>query len=131
MTPTTRATRALHSYVALACVVVLLLVAGAWFLARDAAGTRVVAYFDRAVGLYPDSSVRVLGVRVGTIDVVRPDGEAVRVEMLVDDGVPIPADVGAVVVAPSLVSDRYVQLTPAYASGPQARDGHTIPRDRT
>lgn len=129
--PETRAGRAAYSYVALACVVVLLLVGGALFLLRDGVGTRLVAYFDRAVGLYEDSSVRVLGVRVGRITGVTPQGEAVRVDMQVDDGVPIPADVGAIVVAPSLVSDRYVQLTPAYERGAKAVSGLVIPRQRT
>jgi virulence factor Mce-like protein len=36
-----------------------------------------------------------------------------------------------VVVAPSLVSDRYVQLTPAYEAGPLMASGTVIPRDRT
>ncbi len=35
------------------------------------------------------------------------------------------------VVAPSVVSDRYVQLTPAYTSGPKLADNATIPRERT
>jgi phospholipid/cholesterol/gamma-HCH transport system substrate-binding protein len=131
MSPQTRTGRAAYSYVAMACAVVLLLVAGALFLLGDSTGTRLVAYFDRAVGLYADSSVRVLGVRVGRITDVQPQGEAVRVEMQVDDGVSVPANVGAVVVAPSLVSDRYVQLTPAYDGGPEARSGMVIPRQRT
>ena len=47
--------------------------------------------------------------------------------MTVDEGIEIPANASAVVVAPSLVSDRYVQLTPAYDGGPLMADGTTIP----
>ena len=36
----------------------------------------------------------------------------------VDNGIRIPADAKAVIVAQNLVSARYVQLTPAYESGP-------------
>jgi virulence factor Mce-like protein len=69
-------------------------------------------------------------VPVGRVTGVTPQGDAVRVDMRVDD-VSLPADVGAVVVAPSLVSDRYVQLTPAYDSGPVLASGTVLPRERT
>jgi virulence factor Mce-like protein len=75
--------------------------------------------------------VKVLGVAVGRIDDVVPQGDVVRVELTVDDGVQVPADVHAIVVAPSLVSDRYVQLTPAYESGPLMADRTVIPLERT
>lgn len=121
----------LSSRVALAVVVLLVLAAGLWAVTASAGGVRLTAHFDRAVGLYPGSSVRVLGVQVGTITAVRPQGSIVAVELTVDPDVPVPADVGAVIVAPSLVSDRYVQLTPAYAEGPQIADGAVIPAERT
>jgi phospholipid/cholesterol/gamma-HCH transport system substrate-binding protein len=43
----------------------------------------------------------------------------------------VPAEAKAAVVAPSLVSDRYVQLLPAYTGGPALRDGADIPLART
>ena len=43
----------------------------------------------------------------------------------------VPADAKAAVVAPSLVSDRYVQLLPAYTAGPVLRDDAQIGLDRT
>jgi phospholipid/cholesterol/gamma-HCH transport system substrate-binding protein len=43
----------------------------------------------------------------------------------------VPADAKAVVVAPSVVSDRYVQLTPVYRSGPKLADGARISLQRT
>jgi virulence factor Mce-like protein len=42
-----------------------------------------------------------------------------------------PADAGAVVVTPSLVSDRYVQLAPVHTGGPTLADGDLIPTERT
>jgi phospholipid/cholesterol/gamma-HCH transport system substrate-binding protein len=117
--------------VALACVFGLIVAFGLWWLTTPRAGTAVTAYFDRAVGVYPGSEVKVLGVSVGTIDRVEPRGGVVRVDLTVDEGVEVPAEVYAVVVAPSLVSDRYIQLTPAYESGPLLADGAEIPRERT
>jgi virulence factor Mce-like protein len=131
MTMSTRTGRDLYTWLAFACVVVLLLTAGLWLAFRDPGGTKLSAYFGKTVGLYAGSSVRVLGVKVGEVTSVTPQGDAVRVELRVDGGVPIPAGAGAVVVAPSLVSDRYVQLTPAYDVGPVMATGTVIPKQRT
>ncbi len=128
---TTRATRLTYTWLALGTIIVLLLAAGLWAITRDFGDTRLTAYFDRAVGLYQDSAVRVLGVEVGTITEVVPEGDRVRVDLAVDSDVDIPADAGAVIVAPSLVSDRYVQLTPVYRDGPRMESGMVIPRERT
>ena len=119
------------SLIALACVFALVLVTGLWWLSRPAEATRLTAYFDRAVGLYEGSAVRVLGVRVGAVDRVVPEGPAVRVDLTVDHQYPIPAGASAAIIASSLVSDRYVQLTPAYIDGPRMASGAVIPRERT
>jgi len=98
---------------------------------RGPAGTRITAYFPLAIGVYAGSEVRVLGVKTGTIDSVHPEGTRVKVVLTVDHGVRIPADARAVVVAPSLVSDRYVQLAPAYTGGPAMQSGAVVPQERT
>jgi len=45
--------------------------------------------------------------------------------------VKVPADAKAVIVAPSLVSSRYVQLAPRYTGGPTLHDGAVIAQSRT
>jgi virulence factor Mce-like protein len=62
---------------------------------------------------------------------VVPDGPVVRVELTVDPEYPIPAGASAAIIASSLVSDRYVQLTPAYIDGPRMASGAVIPKERT
>jgi virulence factor Mce-like protein len=94
-------------------------------------GTQVTAYFSETIGVYPGSTVRVLGVPVGTVDSVQPQGTEVKVAMTVNSGVAVPADAEAVVIEPSVVADRYVQLTPAYTGGPQLTDNAVIPVSRT
>lgn len=95
-------------------------------------GQRTVrAEFVRAVGLYPGSDVRILGVKVGEVTDVSPHGDRVEVEMTYDDQYKVPADAKAVVVAPSVVSDRYVQLTPVYEGGPALADQARIDLERT
>lgn len=93
--------------------------------------TQVTAYFAEAVSIYPGSDVRILGVKVGTVDSVRPEGTRVKVVMTVDPGVPVPAGADAVVVVPSIVADRYIQLTPAYSGGPTLASGQVIPLGHT
>ncbi|TDB72784.1 MCE family protein [Actinomadura sp. KC216] len=92
---------------------------------------RITAYFATAIGVYPGSDVRVLGVKVGSIDTIEPLGDRVKVVLRVDEEVPVPADARAVVIAPNLVSDRYVQLDPAYGGGPRMPDGASIGESRT
>jgi virulence factor Mce-like protein len=112
----------------LALIVVL---AGVLYLLSRPDGMRITAYFGQAVGVYSGSDLRVLGVKVGKVDTVRPEGRQVRVTMTVNHGVAVPAGAVAVVVAPSVVADRYVQLSPAYTGGPRLADHAVIPANRT
>jgi virulence factor Mce-like protein len=92
---------------------------------------RVTAHFTEAVGIYPGSDVRVLGVKIGTIESVTPQGETVRVVMSYESKYKVPADASAVIVPPSVVSDRYVQLTPVYTGGPALPQTADLPVSRT
>jgi virulence factor Mce-like protein len=121
---------ALQRGIALAAALVLLAALG-WTILRPAGQYRVTAFFTETVGLYPGSDVRVLGIPIGTITDIVPLGEQVRVEMTIDDDYDVPADADAVVLAPSLVSDRYVQFAPVYDGGPKMEDGDEVPLDRT
>ncbi|OAR23440.1 ABC transporter substrate-binding protein [Streptomyces sp. ERV7] len=118
--------------IALALLVAATVSAVAVRVLGDDGALHITAYFDRTVGVHEGSDLRVLGVRVGSVDRIRPEGRQVRVRLSVDKGVRIPQLVQAVVVAPSVVSGRFVQLSPAYSgSGPTLADGAVIPRERT
>jgi virulence factor Mce-like protein len=127
----TRANRDLARGVAIACVLALVIAAAVWWIFSSANTRRISAYFDQTIGVYAGSDVRVLGVKIGTIDSVTPEGTQVRVDMSVDRSIRIPAGVQAVVVAPSVVSDRYVQLAPVYTGGATMGDNAVIPVGRT
>ncbi|HWU20005.1 MAG TPA: MCE family protein [Nocardioides sp.] len=120
-------TKWLRLGVPLAVVVALL----SAFTIHHAGRTDLTAYFADTDGIYPGDEVRVLGVPVGKIDSITPEGDQVKVTLHVDGGVDLPADAKAVIVAPSLVSSRYVQLTPRYVGGDKLADGATIPITRT
>lgn len=108
------------------------LVAAAYLVSNGHLGMKTVsAVFETATGIYPGDQVRVAGVPVGTITAIQAEGTQVRIDMDMDDDVPVPEDARAIVVAENLVSARFVQLAPMYTSGPTLPDGATIPRNRT
>ncbi|WP_433198770.1 MCE family protein [Nocardia sp. CA-107356] len=113
-------------------LIAALVVAGAlWWLFDRMTTTKITAYFDRSVGIYQGSDVRILGVPVGHVDSVEPQGNQVKVVMSVDRSYDVPADAKAAQITPSIVSDRYIQLTPVYTGGPKMARDATIPRERT
>ncbi|MGW0701724.1 MCE family protein [Streptomyces sp. NPDC002867] len=114
-----------------AAVATALLVCAAVVLWPREEPMRVTAYFPRTVGIYPGSDVRVLGVRVGEVTEIVPEGGRVRVELEYEPGRRIPADAQAAIINSSVVSDRYVQMLPVYKGGPVMRDGAVIPQSRT
>ena len=84
------------------------------------------AHFSRAVSLFEGSEVRILGVPVGEVTAVVPEGETIRVDMEYDAQYDVPADASAVIVTPTLTADRFVQLTPVYTEGEKLEDGAVI-----
>src|SRR3954462_4973309 len=98
---------------------------------RHVAKDSFVAYFANANGLYTGDEVRILGVAVGTVDKIEPQPQNIKVTFSVDSQYPVPADVQAAILSPSLVSARAIQLVPAYDGGPKLVSGAAIPRERT
>ncbi len=112
--------------------IVLLLVLGLVLVLRDGDDKRTVtAHFPRAVSVYEGTDVRILGVNVGHVTAVIPEGNSVRVEMEYDAEFKVPADATAAIVTPTLVADRFVQLGPAYTGGDVLADGADIALDST
>jgi phospholipid/cholesterol/gamma-HCH transport system substrate-binding protein len=116
---------------AIAVAAVVVIAGTVLYIVSHRPGTQVSAVFTEAVGVYPGSDVRVLGVKVGTIDSVQPRGTHVLVTMTIEHGVSVPASADAVIVAASVIADRYVQLTPPYTGGPALASGAVIPASRT
>jgi phospholipid/cholesterol/gamma-HCH transport system substrate-binding protein len=117
----------------LAAALVALLVGGAAIVIQQSVfrPKAITAHFTTATAIYPGDEVRIAGVKVGTIDSIQPVGTQAKMTLNVDRGIRVPADAKAVIVAQNLVSARYVQLTPAYESGPAMNDGAVIPIERT
>ena len=126
--------RTRNGRIALAGVLVLALIAAIVVVARggDVVGrTHLVAYFDNSNGIFVGDEVRIVGVPVGEIDKIEPEPQRVKISFWLDDQYKVPADAKAVILSPTLVTSRAIQLTPAYTSGPVMADNTVIGEDRT
>ncbi|HYO61573.1 MAG TPA: MCE family protein [Actinomycetota bacterium] len=119
----------------LAVVVALLLAGGVYAITggldKKDDTYRVTAYFTKAIGLFENSDVTVLGVAVGKVTNVEPVGTRVRVDMDISKEHMVPANASAQIVPISVISDRYVQLDPPYTGGETLPDGAVLDVDRT
>ena len=112
-------------------VVAAVVVVAAVYLLTGSSSKKVTAQFATGVGVYPGTPVKILGIQVGSVTKVTPTGTFVQVEMSYGSKYKLPANAAAFLVSNSLVSDRYVQLAPAYTGGPLLASGATIPLART
>lgn len=90
------------------------------------------ADFQNVAGMYEGNEVDVLGVPVGKVTKITPKGSYVTVDFSVDNDVKLPEDVLAALISPGLVTNRHLELFPAYSGdGPTLEAGAHIPIDRT
>ena len=95
-------------------------------------GTYLVhADFSEAGGIFTNAAVTYRGVPVGRVGPVTLHGDGVRVALVLDEQVRVPADVRAVVAHRSAVGEQYVDLRPNTDTGPYLTDGAVIARERT
>jgi phospholipid/cholesterol/gamma-HCH transport system substrate-binding protein len=114
-------------------VVVLALVVGyvGWRLYEKLTNNTVVAYFPAANALYAGDKVQIMGLRVGAIDKIEPAGDKMKVTFHYENKYKVPANASAVILNPTLVASRSIQLEPAYKGGPVLGDDAVIPLERT
>jgi phospholipid/cholesterol/gamma-HCH transport system substrate-binding protein len=116
----------------LTAFVVLALLAAVFLLFTNGGREKtMVADFKVANSLYKGNEVRMMGVPVGKVTKIEPLGDRVRVTLQYDGDIKLPADAKAVVISPSVVGDRFVQLGPAYTGGATLPDNARLGIDRT
>lgn len=116
----------------LTAFVVLALLAAVFLLFTNGGREKtLVADFKVANSLYKGNDVRVMGVSVGEVTKIQPQGDHVRITLEYDADVKLPADAKAVMISPSIVGDRFIQLGPAYSGGAALPDNARIGIDRT
>jgi len=114
-------------------VVVLALIVGyvGLQLYKKLTNNTVVAYFPEANALYSGDRVQIMGVKVGAVDKVEPAGDKMKVTFHYANEYKVPADAQAVILNPTLVASRTIQLEPPYRGGPVLADNAVIPEERT
>jgi phospholipid/cholesterol/gamma-HCH transport system substrate-binding protein len=120
--------------VILAAVLIVTVAAGAACVVRatgQAHRTVITAYFANSNGIFVGDEVRILGIPVGKIDAIQPEPQRAKITFWVDAKYKVPADANAVILSPSLVTARVIQLTPPYRGGPLLPDRAVIDQDRT
>lgn len=100
-------------------------------LVERSSSVHVTAYFTNSIGLYEGDRVMVRGVQVGTVDTIRPTGDRVAIEMSIDNRYGVSSDAGAAIVAPTLVTGRYVQLVSVSDGTGELEDGDEIALEKT
>jgi phospholipid/cholesterol/gamma-HCH transport system substrate-binding protein len=91
----------------------------------------VVAYFPETNALYAGDKVVIMGIRVGAIDNIQPVGNKMKVTFHYSNKYKVPANAQAVILNPTLVASRSIQLEPPYKGGPVLSDNAVISEDRT
>lgn len=94
-------------------------------------GYALSADFADTTGIYVGNEVQYLGVPVGKITRIEPRGTVMRVDMEIDSGTKVPRAAVAEILQSALLTDRYVQVGPAYTGGPALGDGGHISADHT
>lgn len=116
-------------------LVVALVLSGArlvgWLGGEDPDDLVVTAEFADTTGVYVGNDVTYLGVRVGEIVAVEPHGTTMRVVMHLAPETRVPRDAGAEILQGSLVTDRFIELGPAWDGGPTLASGAHIDAART
>ncbi|ORB00247.1 mammalian cell entry protein [Mycobacterium mantenii] len=118
----------------MAVALVVALIGGIVMVVRLANGvgrTNVVGYFANSTGIYNGDDVVILGVPVGKVEKIEAEPDRVKITFWYKDKYKVPADAKAVILSPSLVTPRSIQLTPAYTGGPVMRTDAVIPQERT
>src|SRR5271155_4102231 len=115
----------------LAAVVALTARYAGWQLFLTLTTNTIVAYFAQANALYPGDEVAIMGVQAGAVDKVEPAGDKMKVTLHYQNKYKVPANASAVILNPTLVSSRNIQLEPPYNGGPVLTNHSVIPLEHT
>ena len=104
------------------------LLAGLFYLSGSSSrGEQYCAEFDDAVGLFVGNEVTRRGVPVGNITEVQTSGDRAIVRFTAKSDQPLPAQVQAATVAPSVIAVRQLALIGDDDGGPTLKPGRCIP----
>ncbi len=90
----------------------------------------VTVQLPAAGGLYRFANVTYRGKTIGKVSQVRLTPAGVDVELSIDGGEEIPADLDVQVKSVSAIGEQYVDLLPRHGGGPYLADAAVIPQSR-
>jgi phospholipid/cholesterol/gamma-HCH transport system substrate-binding protein len=115
----------------LAVVLAIVLAFVGFQVIKKLTNNTVVAYFPEANAVYSGDRVQIMGVRVGSVDKIEPAGDKMKVTFHYANKYKVPANASAVILNPTLVASRSIELDPPYKGGPVMADNAVIPIERT
>ena len=89
-------------------------------------GYTLYAGFRQAVGLEPQSMVRLSGVPIGTVTDIQNDGGGVTLTLSIDPDVEIPRGSNAMIASVGVMGEKFVNITPSHDHGDYYKDGDYI-----
>jgi phospholipid/cholesterol/gamma-HCH transport system substrate-binding protein len=92
----------------------------------DGNGYVVYALMDDATGIARHSRVRIAGIPVGTIESIRLQGGQARIDIRIDEEVPLYEDAAVTKVSSSLLGEYFLRITPGTEGREQLEDGDRI-----
>lgn len=90
----------------------------------------ISARFPRAVAVYEQSDVKVMGVTVGEVRGIEIDGDEIVLTLAIRDDVPLPAEATVAIAPTSLIGERDVVLPPWKPGDERLESGAVIGGDR-
>src|SRR4051794_39844444 len=93
-------------------------------------GYRLTVSFKEAGQLSQEADVRISGVSVGKVKVIKSDKSTGRSDATIEldkQYAPLPRDTRAILRQKTLLGETYVELTPGNRSGPKVPDGGRLP----
>lgn len=89
-------------------------------------GYTVYALMNDASGIAKYSQVRIAGIPVGNIESIKLEGNRARIDIRIDEGVPLYDDAAVTKVASSLLGEYYLGIAPGTEGKRQLEDGDQI-----
>ncbi|OLT11998.1 hypothetical protein BJF79_04180 [Actinomadura sp. CNU-125] len=118
--------------VAAAAALVLTGATGGCALAPGDGTYRLTVYFAKTTSLYEQSRVRIMGADAGSVVGITTEENRVKVELEIDEAVPVRRDARAAIASANALGERFVVLSPPWQPGaPKAPSGMVIPQERT
>ncbi len=117
----------LFFFIGLGALIVLMIMIGKGEINIQKKSYPIYALFDSIGGLRAGNIVDLAGMEIGRVNSFRQEGEKIRVELRIDEGIQIRSDSTIKIVEESLLGGRRISITMGTPESPSVAPGSTIP----